>query len=109
MSASRDHDQSTTSGKGTLTLAAPCPALPEGPLHPSGFMPYWTEARDAEQAIYGLCYILQQIQATNTYRPNIGQVSAAMSSLEFAIRALRGSAAGVAPVIEEDGPGRNPK
>ena len=62
--------------------------LPEGSLYPRGFLPMWTEARDAEQAVYGLSYILQQIQATNTYNPNIGQINAAMSSLEFAIRAL---------------------
>jgi hypothetical protein len=64
------------------------PVLPEGPLHPCGFMPYWQSADSLEKAIYGLSYILQQIQATDTYRPNIGQCNAAASSLEFAIRAL---------------------
>lgn len=102
--SSRDHALPPEAGQGNPTLAAPCPELPEGSLYPSGFMPYWTVARDTEQAIYGLCYILQQIQATNTYRPNIGQVSAAMSSLEYAIRALRDGMgrAPCPPVIDGD-------
>lgn len=74
----------SAAGEGVGTV----PVVPEGSLYPRGFLPMWTEAKDAEQAAYGLAYILQQIQATNSYRPNIGQVNAATSSLEFAIRTL---------------------
>ena len=104
MSSSRDHAQSTTDGQGNPALAALTPELPAGPLHPRGFMPYWTKATDVEMAVYGLSYILQQIQATNTYKPHIGQVSAAMSSLEFAIRALRdGAGHGTASTLGNSG------
>jgi len=106
-SSSRDHAPTITDGQGNPALAAPAPALPEGPLHPSGFMPYWTKATDVEMAVYGLCYILQQIQATNTYKPNIGQVNAATSSLEFAIRCLSDGASSRPPVTSDAVPGTN--
>jgi hypothetical protein len=90
-----------------LLADALTPELPEGPLHPRGFMPYWTKASDVEMAVYGLSYILQQIQATNTYKPNIGQAGAAMSSLEFAIRRLRDGASSRPPVTSDAVPGTN--
>lgn len=63
-------------------------AQSDGWLYPSGFLPFFGTAETCEQAVEGLCYILQQIQADRTYRPNIGQTNAAETSLVWAIRKL---------------------
>jgi hypothetical protein len=74
-------------------------------IFPRGFLPMFDEAKDSADAIYGLLYILQQIQATNSYKPTIGQVTSATSSLEFAIRALRGDGDGTSSTPDDSGKG----
>jgi hypothetical protein len=67
--------------------------IPDGPLTPTGFLPFWTIADSDDLILEGLSYILQQINRTNSYTPNIGQVSAAKSALEGAIRTIAASRA----------------
>lgn len=43
------------------------------------------EAVDMKSMLHGLAYILRQIEGTSTYRPHIGQVTSATSSLRMAL------------------------
>lgn len=43
------------------------------------------EANDVPSMLHGLAYILQQIEGTSTYRPHIGQTTAATSALRMAL------------------------
>jgi len=123
MTASRDHDQPTTSGKGTLTLAA----LSAEPTC-SGLVEeiWWCEPSDDAWVVIGGCEVHGE-DVCLIRRINRREACWAWSPLDYLHRRLshfaaelkrwadeceestRGSAEGVAPVIEEDGPGRNPK
>lgn len=52
------------------------------------------EATDTASMLHGLAYILRQIEATDTYRPNIGQTVSATSALRMALRHFARAALG---------------
>lgn len=50
------------------------------------------EAIDERSMLHGLAYVLRQIESTNSYRPHIGQCTAAKSALRLALDHFAASA-----------------
>lgn len=120
MGASRDHDQPTTSGKGTLTLAASdaCANQRAALDWERDRADYSWTAVDADGCRWRVSKVIDRALKWHVViawsdGPYLRIGSGTYDDLEAGKEAVewlaRGSAAGVAPVIEEDASGRNPK